>query len=159
MTPHEKLFNFSRKSTSGQSIPTWVKPGPIYIRQSPKHNKGEPPVTEATLLHSNPLYAHVRLPSGKETSINIRDIAPHPNNCVYTENSVGEADTCNTDDTNSTPVTPSTDIVISENNSGTNGDNNSQGDAVPDTDLTNANVRRSTREKRAPKYLEEFKVG
>ena len=58
--------------------PTWLKPGPTNIRQSPEHNKGEPPVTEALLLHSNPLYAHVRLPSEKETSVNIRDIAPHP---------------------------------------------------------------------------------
>ena len=28
-TPHERLFNFNRKSTAGKSIPSWIKPGPF----------------------------------------------------------------------------------------------------------------------------------
>ena len=31
-TPHERLFNFSRKSTSGMSLPTWLTvPGPVLL--------------------------------------------------------------------------------------------------------------------------------
>ena len=33
---------------------------------------------EATLIHANPAFAHVKLPSGVETTVNIRDIAPLP---------------------------------------------------------------------------------
>ena len=66
------------------------------------------------LLHSNPLYAHVRLPSGKETSVNIRDIAPHPNNSLYTENTVGENVT-HFDDANSTPAISNADLPPIDN--------------------------------------------
>lgn len=31
-TPHERLFKFSRKSTTGKSIPSWIKPGPVFIK-------------------------------------------------------------------------------------------------------------------------------
>ena len=78
MTPHERLFKYTRKFTSGTPIPTWAKPGPIYIRNHTKSSKYDPPVTPATLLEINPHYAHVRLPSGVEITVNIRDIAPPP---------------------------------------------------------------------------------
>ena len=42
-----------------------------------KRSKNYPPVSPAT-LHANPQYAHVCLPSGVETTVNICDIAPHP---------------------------------------------------------------------------------
>lgn len=77
-TPHERMFNYTRKSTSGRSIPSWVKPGPIYIRNQPRKSKNDPIVTSATLIHANPEYAHVRLQSGVETTVNLRDIAQHP---------------------------------------------------------------------------------
>ena len=76
-TPHERMFNYSRKSTSGKTIPSWVKPGPIYVR-NPTRGKYDPPVSPATLLHANPSYAHVRLQSGTETTVSIRDIARVP---------------------------------------------------------------------------------
>ena len=77
-TPHERLFNFTRKSTSGKTIPSWVKPGPVYIRNQPKRSKNDPPVTSATLIHANPQYAHVRLQSGVETTVSLRDVSRHP---------------------------------------------------------------------------------
>ena len=76
VTPHEKLFKYTHKSTSETPIPTWAKPGPIYIRNHTKSSKYDPPVTPATLLEINPHYAHVCLPSGVETTVNVRDIAP-----------------------------------------------------------------------------------
>ena len=36
VTPYEKLFKYTRQSTSGAPIPTWAKPGPIYIRNHTK---------------------------------------------------------------------------------------------------------------------------
>ena len=77
-TPHERMFNFTRKSTSGKTIPSWVKPGPVYVKNHTRRSKYDPPVSSATLLHANPQYAHVRLPSGVETTFSIRDLARQP---------------------------------------------------------------------------------
>ena len=55
-----------------------MKPGPIYIRDHHRTHKNAPPVIEGNLLHANPQYAHVQLPSGVETTVNIRDISQHP---------------------------------------------------------------------------------
>ena len=77
-TPHERMFSFTRKSTAGKTIPTWVKPGPVYVKNHTRRSKYDPPVSSATLLHANPMYAHVRLPSGAETTVNIRDLARQP---------------------------------------------------------------------------------
>ena len=81
-TPHERMFNFTRKSTSGKTIPSWVKPGPIYVRNQPRRSKNDPVVTAATLIHANPQSAHIRLPSGVETTVSLRDVARHPDSEV-----------------------------------------------------------------------------
>ena len=77
-TPHDRMFNYSRKSTSGKTIPSWVKPGPVYVRNHTRRSKYDPPVVSATLLHANPSCAQVRLPSGTETTVSLRDISRHP---------------------------------------------------------------------------------
>ena len=77
-TPHERMFNFTRKSTTGKTIPSWVRPGPVYVRNQPRRSKNDPPVTSATLIHVNPQYAHVRLQSGVETTASLRDVSRHP---------------------------------------------------------------------------------
>ena len=77
-SPHERLFNYERRSTSGKTMPSWVKPGPVYIRNHVKQNKMSPPVSSATLINANPEYAHVRLDSGVETTVSLRDLAPSP---------------------------------------------------------------------------------
>ena len=44
-TPHETLFNFTRKSTAGKSIPSWIKPWTyFYVRNHRRTNKNEPTV-------------------------------------------------------------------------------------------------------------------
>ena len=77
-TPHERMFNFSRQSTAGKFIPSWIKPGPVYLKNHTRKSKYDPPVSPAMLLHANPEYAHVRLASGKETTVNLRELAPFP---------------------------------------------------------------------------------
>ena len=52
------------------------KPGPMYIRNHAKSSNYHPPATPATLLEINLHYAHVCLPSGVETTVNVQDIAP-----------------------------------------------------------------------------------
>ena len=77
-TPHERLFSYNRKSASGTSVPSWLTPGPIYIRNYTRSSKHEPIVEEADLMEVNPQYAHVKLKSGYETTVSLRDIAPCP---------------------------------------------------------------------------------
>ena len=39
-------------------------------------NKDDPLVEEVELLESNPLYAHIKYPNGKEDTVAIKDLAP-----------------------------------------------------------------------------------
>ena len=75
-TPHERLFQYNRKSTAGNSIPSWLTSGPIYVRKHVQKSKYDPIVEKAELLHANPQYAYVRLEGGHETTVSLRDVAP-----------------------------------------------------------------------------------
>jgi hypothetical protein len=72
-TPHERLFSFNRKSATGCSIPSWLTPGRIYIRNHVRNSKHDPVVIEAELLQADPQYAFVTLDSGHETRVSLRD--------------------------------------------------------------------------------------
>jgi len=74
-TPHERMFHHARPSVNETSIPSWLKPGPIYVKRHVR-NKDEPLVDEAELLEVNPSCAHVRLGDGRETTVSIRDLSP-----------------------------------------------------------------------------------
>ena len=74
-TPHEKMFSHARRSVNGATIPSWLKPGPIYVKRHVR-NKHEPLVDEAKLIELNPNYAHVRMQDGRETTVSIRDLTP-----------------------------------------------------------------------------------
>ena len=76
-SPHERLFAFSRKSSTGTSLPSWLlDPGPVLLRRFVRHSKQEPLVDEVELLEANPQYAHVRFPDGRETTVSVKDLAP-----------------------------------------------------------------------------------
>ena len=75
-TPHERMFSYSRKSASGTSMPTWLtNPGKVLLRKFVR-SKDEPLVQEVQLLESNPLYAHIKYPNGREDTVAIKDLAP-----------------------------------------------------------------------------------
>jgi len=74
-TPHERMFHHARRSVNGTSIPSWLKPGSIYVKRHVR-NKDEPLVDKAELLEINPSYAHVRLKDGRETTVSLRDLSP-----------------------------------------------------------------------------------
>ena len=148
VTPHERLFSFNRKSATGTSIPSWLTPGRVYLRNHTRSSKHEPIVEEAELLDVNPQYAHVKLRSGHETTVSLRDIAPchrepsgddNTNIDLSNTDHNPETEAC-TEDTEqqsniSPPVSPSspTHPAVS---------NNDQDSSVDNT------VRRSTRSRR-----------
>ena len=84
-TPHERLLGFSRRSTSGCSVPSWLTiPGPVYLKRHVRTSKTEPLVDEVELIGKNSYYAHVRYPDGRETTVSIRHLAPcgKPTDCL-----------------------------------------------------------------------------
>ena len=99
-TPHERMFLHTRKTFNGVSLPSWVKPGPVYIKRH-NRNKNDLLVEEAELIEANPHYAHVRLENGREISVSLRDLAPNPRS-LNDQNSVNETFTNN----NSSDVVP-----------------------------------------------------
>eukprot|EP00096_Caligus_rogercresseyi_P012473 TRINITY_DN5230_c0_g1_i13.p2 TRINITY_DN5230_c0_g1~~TRINITY_DN5230_c0_g1_i13.p2 ORF type:complete len:140 (+),score=4.75 TRINITY_DN5230_c0_g1_i13:2063-2482(+) len=78
-TPHERFFQFQRRSSHGNSLPSWLmNPGPVMLRRFVRTSKTDPLVDEVELLDSNPSFARVRYPGGKESSVSVRDLAPCP---------------------------------------------------------------------------------
>ena len=72
-TPHERLLNYSRRSSSGASVPTWLcNPGPVLLKHHVRTNKTDPLVDEVDLLQAGPHYAHIRYPDGRETTVSVR---------------------------------------------------------------------------------------
>jgi hypothetical protein len=79
-TPHERLFRFQRRSSSGCTIPTFLsQPGKVYLKNFTRNSKREPLVQEVELLESNPHYAFIRFPDGKESTVSVKNLAPNPN--------------------------------------------------------------------------------
>ena len=76
-TPHDRLFKYNRKSENGTSLPDWLTtPGTVLMKRNVQHSKYEPLVEEVELIETNPRYAHVKLPDGRETTVSIRQLAP-----------------------------------------------------------------------------------
>ena len=79
VTPHERFFNFERRSGVGASLPTWLTtPGPVYLRRFVRGSKNEPLVDKVDLLQANPTYAFIRHSDGRESSVSLKDLAPYP---------------------------------------------------------------------------------
>ncbi|XP_065679006.1 uncharacterized protein LOC136093720 [Hydra vulgaris] len=71
-TPHERLFSFPRRSSSGTSLPSWLTPGPIFL------NKNDNLVDKVELVDVNPTYANIHYPDGQESTVSLPDLAPYP---------------------------------------------------------------------------------
>jgi len=73
------MFQFTRRSSTGQSIPSWLcEPGTVLLKRHVRHSKTEPLVDEVELLQANPNYAHIRYSDGRETTVSTRHLAPTP---------------------------------------------------------------------------------
>ena len=76
-TPHERLFTYQRRSTSGTSVPTWLTaPGLVLLKRQERKSKFDPLVDEVELIEANPKYAHVRFPDGREDTVSTKFLAP-----------------------------------------------------------------------------------
>jgi len=74
--PHERMFNFTRRSTSGHSASSWLcEPGTVLLKRQVRRSKTEPLVDEVELLQANPQYAHVCCLDGRETTVSTRHLA------------------------------------------------------------------------------------
>lgn len=80
-TPHEKLFSFTRRSASGQSLPSWLlERGPVLVKQHVRKSKYCPIVNQVELVSVNPSNAKIRYKCGRESTVSLRDLAPLPQN-------------------------------------------------------------------------------
>ena len=172
-TPHERMFNFTRKSTAGKSIPSWVKPGPIYVKNHRRTSKNDPPVMPATLLHANPQYAYVQLPSGIETTVSLREISPAIDTTTsdtsfdnYYDNSIpiDNVEKCITSDTGVDTFRDETNVDVKESSRHDNDDNTPNFNPLEPTNTstneeTITQARRSTRNRRTPLKYKDFDTG
>ncbi|KAL7643943.1 UNVERIFIED_CONTAM: hypothetical protein RMT77_005954 [Armadillidium vulgare] len=75
-TPHERLFCYPRRTSTGLGLPTWLSStGPVLLKKYTRQ-KLDPLVEEVRLLEANPQHALVRFPSGREETVSIEDLAP-----------------------------------------------------------------------------------
>ena len=80
-TPHERLFSYTRRSTSGSSLPSWLlEGGRVLLRRNVRTSKYDPLVDEVELIHCNPQYAFIRHRDGREASVALRHLAPAGDN-------------------------------------------------------------------------------
>ena len=76
-TPHERLFNYQRKSTSGSSIPSWLSnPGKVLLKKFVRNSKYDQSILEVDLIDANPQFAHIQYPDGRESTVSIKHLAP-----------------------------------------------------------------------------------
>ena len=151
-TPHERFFNYQRRSSCGESIPSWLaEPGPVLMKRNVRRSKYEPLTDEVELLEANPQCAHVRLPDGRETTVSVKQLAPAGSNPI-TESL--ETDTTVVDLELPTPSLPNNEhnfvllnSEISIPDSGT---------SEPEVAVERASVppRRSNRDRKAPNRLD-----
>lgn len=86
-TPHDRLFNFPRRSGLGASLPSWLlNPGPVLLRKFQRQNKSEPLVDEVELIEANTHFARVKFANGVEDTVSTRDLAPYPTSETVTNN-------------------------------------------------------------------------
>ncbi|KER23840.1 hypothetical protein T265_14560, partial [Opisthorchis viverrini] len=76
-TPHERLFQYARRSTFGISLPSWLTtPGPVLLQRGDRSSKYQPLVEEVDLLNCNPHYAHIAHRDGRVETVSLRRLAP-----------------------------------------------------------------------------------
>ena len=93
-TPHEKFFNFQRRTSSGTSLPTWLtNPGPVLLRRFNRTSKYDPLVQKVELIEANPQYAFIKYPDGRESTVSLRDLAPSSNVEVENDSTQGSVET------------------------------------------------------------------
>ncbi|XP_047527311.1 uncharacterized protein LOC125064368 [Vanessa atalanta] len=144
VTPHERMFNHARRTSNGESFPSWMlNPGPVLMKKNVRATKYDPIVEEVELLQPNPQYSYVRLPDGRETTISNRQLAPLPENLEDCNEEHEIQNSENIQDENPIPNQES--------------DEYNQPPELPSTS-SSFKERRSTRQRRMPNYLNDYVV-
>ena len=77
VAPHEQFLGFDRRSMLGISTSSWLScPGPVLLKRHVRSSKYDSHVEEVELIHATPSYACVRMQSGRDAIVSLRDIAP-----------------------------------------------------------------------------------
>ena len=125
-------------------MPSWLTPGPVFLRKFVRSSKHDDLVEEVELTHVNPTYACVRHNDGRESTVSLSDLAPYPRNDE------------NQQSTSSQPAIPTehTDTALeSACDENVKGVQDVDVNREVETELMNPstdNLRRSTRTKRKP---------
>ena len=159
-TPHERLFKFQRRSTTGDSIPSWLtRTKSALLKRHARGSKYEPLVETVDILEVNPSYAHVRFQNGRETTVSLRHIAPlsdvpalSPLRGVSGDGT--EITTHKEQEASSfTPMVPEETTTEIDSNTENLSFDSSRTDNSLDSSTDNSAPRRSTRIRRPPPYL------
>ena len=149
-TPHERLFNFSRRSCLNLSTPTWLSlPGNVLVKRHVRTNQHEPLVDEVELIHATPNYTKVRLPNSHEKTITLCDIAPVSEKQHYAnDNFQSERRTSSETENQDQPEedSPSTPSLEDQQNNGNLRTERENSQNEPE-------LRRSSRDRRPPDRL------
>ena len=133
------MFFHTRKSTTGESLPSWItSKGPAYLKQHVRHSKYDPLVEEVEILDVNPKYAHVQLPDGKTTTVSLKHLTCKPAEDIGLASKV---DSSNTEKENISPMPAQTTDTVEDSQ------------PLP---VQQDTLRRSTRIRNAPAYLEDY---
>ena len=110
-TPHERLFGFTRTSSTGASLPSWLTEGEtVLLKRHVRLNKTDPYVDEVELVHTNPSYAHIKHSNGREAVVSLKHLAPKGTADCYSEEVPEIVQTRENDN----QTNPSTDITSLE---------------------------------------------
>lgn len=76
-TPHSRLFQFDRRSSFGQSLPSWLQNDKPAFLKNFVRNKDDAIVTPVQIQETiNPHYARVQFPNGRVDTVSTSDLAP-----------------------------------------------------------------------------------
>lgn len=75
-TPHERLFQYRRNSSSGYTLTQWLSsPGKILVRKFIRHSKWDPHVEPAKLIEANLSFSKICYSNGREATVSTGDLA------------------------------------------------------------------------------------
>ena len=79
-SPHERLFAYNRKSTTGCTLPSWLsQPGKVLYKRGVRPSKFDPLVDEVDLLNANQQYTFIQTKDGREVTVPTKSFAPAGN--------------------------------------------------------------------------------
>lgn len=73
-TPHDRLFNFPRRSGTGYTLPDWLLGGPALLRKFVRQSKSDPLVEPVEVISATPNFARIRFPDGRESTVSTGDL-------------------------------------------------------------------------------------